>query len=60
MNLPQRRNALQVFWDEVPEDSIDLLIRSMLRRIAECIVLNGAPTYYGILRRKNANFPLKI
>lgn len=44
--LAALRNEVQRAWDETPQEEIDHLIRSMPRRLNECITHRGAPTHY--------------
>lgn len=60
MNLQQLCDVLLVAWDNLPQDYIDHLIRSMSRWTAEYIRLNVRPTHYWMWLRKKANFPMKI
>ncbi|CAH1992550.1 unnamed protein product [Acanthoscelides obtectus] len=47
---PQTLEALQeelvVAWNEIPQEDIDHLIRSMPRRVGECVAHQGASTHY--------------
>lgn len=49
-NPPQTLAALchevQVAWDEIPQEEIDHLIRSMPRRVNECTAHRGGSTHY--------------
>jgi hypothetical protein len=44
--IQQLRHEIQVTWDALPQGEIDNLIRSMPRRVAECVNLQGGPTHY--------------
>jgi hypothetical protein len=44
--IQQLRHEIQVVWDALPQEEIDNLIRSMPRRVAECVNLQGGPTHY--------------
>jgi hypothetical protein len=44
--IQQLRHEIQVIWDALPQEEIDNLIRSMPRRVAECVNLQGGPTHY--------------
>ncbi|CAH1966711.1 unnamed protein product [Acanthoscelides obtectus] len=39
-------NELVVAWNEIPQEDIDHLIRSMPRRVGECVAHQGASTHY--------------
>ncbi|CAH1958983.1 unnamed protein product [Acanthoscelides obtectus] len=47
---PQTLEALReefvVAWNEIPQEDIDHLIRSMPRRVGECVAHQGASTHY--------------
>ncbi|EEZ98274.1 Transposable element Tc3 transposase-like Protein [Tribolium castaneum] len=52
-NLPQPpqtladlRREILTAWEALPQDEINHLIRSMPRRVAECIHARGGPTHY--------------
>ncbi|CAH1988356.1 unnamed protein product [Acanthoscelides obtectus] len=40
------REELVVAWNEIPQEDIDHLIRSMPRRVGECVAHQGASTHY--------------
>ncbi|CAH1956399.1 unnamed protein product [Acanthoscelides obtectus] len=44
--LEALREELVVAWNEIPQDDIDHLIRSMPRRVGECVSHHGASTHY--------------
>ncbi|CAH1996987.1 unnamed protein product [Acanthoscelides obtectus] len=44
--LEALREELVVAWNEIPQEDIDHLIRSMPRRIGECVAHQGASTHY--------------
>ncbi|CAH1366604.1 unnamed protein product, partial [Tenebrio molitor] len=46
LTLAALRHEIQVAWDSVPQDEINHLIRSMPRRVRECIGSRGGPTHY--------------
>ena len=50
LHLPNPPQTLtdfrQVPWDAIPQEEIDHLIRSMPRRVAECVKHRGGPTHY--------------
>jgi transposase len=46
LTLAALRHEIQVGWDSVPQDEINHLIRSMPRRVRECIGSRGGPTHY--------------
>ncbi|CAH1991414.1 unnamed protein product [Acanthoscelides obtectus] len=43
LNLQQE---LVVAWNEIPQEDMDHLIRSMPRRVGECVAHQGASTHY--------------
>ncbi|CAH1999243.1 unnamed protein product [Acanthoscelides obtectus] len=45
-NMMVLREELVVAWNEIPQEDIDHLIRSMLRRVGECVAHQGASTHY--------------
>ncbi|CAH1995781.1 unnamed protein product [Acanthoscelides obtectus] len=44
--LEALREELVVAWNEIPQEDIDHLIRSMPRRVGECVAHQGASTHY--------------
>ncbi|CAH1955546.1 unnamed protein product [Acanthoscelides obtectus] len=44
--LEALREELVVAWNEIPQEDIDHLIRSMPRRVGECVAHEGASTHY--------------
>ncbi|CAH1967308.1 unnamed protein product [Acanthoscelides obtectus] len=44
--LEALREKLVVAWNEIPQEDIDHLIRSMPRRVGECVAHQGASTHY--------------
>ncbi|CAH1957897.1 unnamed protein product [Acanthoscelides obtectus] len=44
--LEALREELMVAWNEIPQEDIDHLIRSMPRRVGECVAHQGASTHY--------------
>ncbi|CAH2013856.1 unnamed protein product [Acanthoscelides obtectus] len=44
--LEALREELVVAWNEIPQEDIDRLIRSMPRRVGECVAHQGASTHY--------------
>ena len=44
--LEALRHEVQLAWDAVPQPDKDHLIRSMPRRVNECIRLRGGQTHY--------------
>lgn len=44
--LDALRHELQVAWDELPQEDLNHLIRTMPRRLNECINQRGGPTHY--------------
>ncbi|CAH1963187.1 unnamed protein product [Acanthoscelides obtectus] len=44
--LEALREELVVAWNEIPQEDIEHLIRSMPRRIGECVAHQGASTHY--------------
>ncbi|CAH1959968.1 unnamed protein product [Acanthoscelides obtectus] len=44
--LEALREELVVAWNEIPQEDIDHLIRSMPRRVGECVAYQGASTHY--------------
>ncbi|CAH1965519.1 unnamed protein product [Acanthoscelides obtectus] len=44
--LEALREELVVAWNELPQEDIDHLIRSMPRRVGECVAHQGASTHY--------------
>lgn len=44
--LEELRHQIQVAWDEIPQEEIDNLIDSMIRRVRECIEHHGGATHY--------------
>ncbi|CAH1968275.1 unnamed protein product [Acanthoscelides obtectus] len=46
LNLQPLREELVVAWNETPQEDIDHLIRSMPRRVGECVAHQGASTHY--------------
>jgi hypothetical protein len=47
-HFPQQANSLEelLFWDEIPQEEIDHLIRNMHQRVRECIANHGDVTHY--------------
>jgi hypothetical protein len=43
--LAQLRYEVQIAWDSVSQEDMDCLIRSILRRVAECINTRGGATH---------------
>ncbi|CAH1988070.1 unnamed protein product [Acanthoscelides obtectus] len=46
LNLQPLREELVVAWNEIPQEDIDQLIRSMPRCVGECVAHQGASTHY--------------
>ena len=46
--LAALRHELEVGWNEIPQEDIDHLIRTMPRRINDCIRYRGSATHYRI------------
>lgn len=44
--LAQLRHEVQVAWESLPQEDINNLVRSMPRRVAECVNARGGPTHY--------------
>ncbi|CAH1996982.1 unnamed protein product [Acanthoscelides obtectus] len=44
--LEALREELVLAWNEIPQEDIDHLIRSMPRRVGECVAHQGASTHY--------------
>lgn len=45
-NLEELRHQIQIAWDTIPQDQINNLLSSMLRRVEGCHRLQGNHTHY--------------